>query len=70
MTSETRERMNCVYEGRNRGWCVSHDYEWRIDSDVCEFMLLCVGSEFPHDTGADKSECPDCSAALAGLAVR
>lgn len=54
--------LDCRYEGRNRGWCVAHDASWRIDSDVCEFLLLCVGSEFPHDTLDDKGACPDCTA--------
>lgn len=29
----------CRWKGENRGWCVRHDSEWRIDRSRCESVL-------------------------------
>ena len=35
----------CRWEGDNRGWCVTHDRQWRIDRAVCEPPEAQAGKE-------------------------
>ena len=43
----------CRCRGDNRGWCVTHDAEWRIDRPKCEASWDALDQHF-FDAEADR----------------